>query len=229
MNKGIIVIGKAGTGKTHLIKELLEQEFEKAELNVILIDSADSQLKDGKSLEDFTEELLTAMPEAKLLLSLQNWESMDLEDKTYAKEHYDVRVWADGRFHSLLENEVFIEGLPIRLSVWQRDAPEFFNDVNQKAVTDASILLNLLYGDKTTLRDLHRFLSNIDGFAEETLLEVKLHPKEVANLHPGLPKAIVWLESQYFSSENDSVYRHCANARASIGRMCIRELNYETA
>lgn len=231
MPKGIIFIGGSGSGKTHQIKELMQNEIGGSEAPIVLIDGLTGRLMDGETLQSLTHSILTALPDARIVFSVQSLKFLSADDMIFAQKHFDVKIAVEGRtFLSSKEDEILIEGMPVRLLAWQKDSPQFFNDMNQFAIHNASFILKMVYGNRATLRDLHRLLTNVDGFGELTVSQAKLMlPLVTDKTAKELAVVSDWFMHKYFDNERDSTFNHCAGARAIINRLCITNLDYQTA
>lgn len=231
MKKGILIIGKNKMENRMELSRIFSEEVgthlrslldDGVENQVILLNSIDLRLK-SDSLEGLVQPIFDTIENVNILASLHSIELLTKEDLDFAKEHFEIRLNVGRKeYVELSENEVYVQGVPVRLYMLEKtkDSPQFFRDYNEKALVNASIILNHLYKSKADFKRLQTLLYNPAGEGQSMVSEASITTEK------SVKDACRWFEADYFTGAKgmknaSKTYENCFGVRLFVDNLVI--------
>jgi len=151
----------------------------------------------------------------------------DLAEKVYAMaEHYGRKavyfnpLLPDCPYFNPLygEEEDVIENMATTFKMLNPDSPQFFLDMNETLVRNGLKVLKRLYGNKATLIELNRLLTNSNGVGRKMVTQFsRLRAENEAIAKENTDIASYFL-NDYFN-EKSKTYEHCSGVRTQVSKL----------
>jgi len=151
----------------------------------------------------------------------------DLAEKVYAMaEHYGRKAVY---FNPLLPDcpyfnplygaeEDVIENMATTFKMLNPDSPQFFQDMNETLIRNALKVLKRMYGNKATLVELNRLVTNSNGLGRKMVTQFsRLNAENEAIAKENSDIASYFL-NDYFN-EKSKTYEHCSGVRSQISKL----------
>lgn len=151
----------------------------------------------------------------------------DLAEKVYAMaEHYGRKAVY---FNPLLPDcpyfnplygaeEDVIENMATTFKMLNPDSPQFFLDMNDNLIRNAMKVLKRLYGNKATLVELNRLITNSNGIGRKAVQQFsRLNAENEAIAKENMDISAYFL-NDYFN-EKSKTYEHCSGVRSQVAKL----------
>lgn len=115
------------------------------------------------------------------------------------------------------ENDV-IENMVTTFKMLSPDSPQFFKDMNETLLRKALQVLKRLYGNKATLIDLNRLLTNSNGLGRKMVIQFSRLQAENEAIAKENMDIADWFLNDYFSDKSKT-YEHCSGLRAQVAKL----------
>lgn len=235
MKKGTLIIGKRKLGRNDELEKVLTAELG-TNRESIRVDEIDSQhvIMDGMderlgstTLTELTTGIWKLMPHARIVATLDSIESLSNEDLKYAQEHFDILFGINnGRFVEFNEDEIILDGLPIRMYIIESSysTPQFFRNINENTLHQAMVVLKALHGNDVTLEHLNELLHNTSGNGEKMVLQTSKTFSSNKFDEKVVEDACRWFMQDYFTGAKGSrmatrTYEYAIELRYLVNRL----------
>lgn len=151
----------------------------------------------------------------------------DLAEKVYAMaEHYGRKavyfnpLLPDCPYFNPLygDEEDVVENMATTFKMLNPDSPQFFLDMNEQLIRNALKVLKRLYGNKSTLIELNRLITNSNGMGRKmitTFSRLGAESEEMAKENADIAS---YFQNDYFN-EKSKTYEHCSAVRSQIAKL----------
>lgn len=239
MKKGILIIGKRKFGRNDELEKVLTAELgtnresirvDKIDSQHVIMDGMDERLG-STSFTELTTGIWKLMPHARIVATLDSIESLSHEDLKYAQEHFDILFGiGTGRFVEFNEDEVILDGLPIRMYLLEESpwTPQFFQDINESTLRKAMTILRAIHGDDVTIEHLNDLLHNRNHQSEKMIkASLENFQEDIYKRHM-LDEARNWFIDDYLTGAKGSrsatkTYDRTGSLRAIVHRLYQRK------
>lgn len=114
--------------------------------------------------------------------------------------------------------EDVIENMATTFKMLNPDSPQFFLDMNETLIRNALKILKRMMGNKATLIELSRLLSNSQGLGRKMVTQfsrLSAPTEEIAKENADIAS---WFLNEYFN-EKSKTYEHCSGLRSQVSKI----------
>lgn len=151
----------------------------------------------------------------------------DLAEKVYAMaEHYGRKavyfnpLLPDCPYFNPLygEEDDVIENMATTFKMLNPDSPQFFLDMNENLIRNALKVLKRTMGNKATLVELNRLITNSNGMGRKLVTQfsrLRAESEEIAKENTDIASYFL---NDYFN-EKSKTYEHCSGVRTQVAKL----------
>lgn len=114
--------------------------------------------------------------------------------------------------------EIVIENMATTFKMLNPDSPQFFLDMNETLIRNALKVLKRMMGDKATLIELSRLITNSQGMGRKMVTQfsrLSAPTEEIAKENGDIAS---WFLNEYFN-EKSKTYEHCSGLRSQVAKI----------